>query len=487
MSIRARLTLWHTALLGAVLLVLAILVYVVVSDQMKNRFDDNLREQADVVGPAIGHGPGKEPRPGPRACENDAANPVTTLDIGGESLFAVVYDQCGNLEASSSNLARRLPIPSDRLDAVLSGQSISFTMTVLNRPIRVFGTPFGPGQRSPAVFVAAPMRPLLVDLRQLRLALLAIVVATLGLTAVVGWFLASKAMQPVDSMTREAQRIGEAADFSRRIPEPRRRDEIGRLAGTFNEMLGRLGRAFTMQRQFLADASHELRTPLTAIRANVDILLGGADDDPVQRREMLRAIAQESDRMGRLVDDLLALARSDAGQEPVRERLSFDALLLDVYHQQRRLAGDVRLTIAEFEPVDVDGDPDRLKQLLLNLIDNARRHTEPGGSVTLDLRRQGEFAVLEVRDTGSGIAAAHLPHIFERFYRADSSRSRAGGGAGLGLAICREIVEAHGGTIEVQSRVGAGSTFTVTLPLPPPSETAEPRPEPVGQPILTSS
>jgi signal transduction histidine kinase len=330
------------------------------------------------------------------------------------------------------------------------------------------------------------MRPLLIDLRQLRLALLAIVAATLGLTAAVGWFLASKAMQPVDSMTREAQRIGEAADFSRRIPEPRRRDEIGRLAGTFNEMLGRLGRAFTVQRQFLADASHELRTPLTAIRANVDILLSGADDDPVQRREMLGAIAQESDRMGRLVDDLLALARSDAGQEPARERLSFDVLLLDVYHQQRRLAGDVRLTIAEFEPVELEGDPDRLKQLLLNLIDNARRHTEPRGSVTLNLRRQGDWAVLEVCDTGSGIDAAHLPHIFERFYRADTSRSRGGGGAGLGLAISREIVEAHGGTIDVQSRVGAGSTFTVKLPLPP--GTAEPRPEPVGQPrILTSS
>jgi heavy metal sensor kinase len=486
MSIRARLTLWHTALLGAVLLVLAILVYVVVSDQMKHRFDDNLREQADIVGPAIGHGRPKDVRAGPRACENDVANPVTTLDIGGESLFAVVYDQCGNLEASSSNLARRLPIPPDRLAGVLSGQSVSFTMTVLDRPVRVFGTPFGPGQRSPAVFVAAPMRPLLIDLRQLRLALLAIVAATLGLTAAVGWFLASKAMQPVDSMTREAQRIGEAADFARRIPEPQRRDEIGRLAGTFNEMLGRLGQAFTMQRQFLADASHELRTPLTAIRANVDILLRGADDDPGQRREMLRSIAQESDRMGRLVDDLLALARTDAGQEPIHERLSFDALLLDVYHQQRRLAEDVRLTIAAFEPVELEGDPDRLKQLLLNLIDNARRHTEPGGSVTLDLRRQGTEAVLEVRDTGSGIAAVHLPHIFERFYRADSSRSRDGGGAGLGLAISREIVEAHGGTIAVQSRVGAGSTFTVTLPLPP--ETAQPRPEPVGQPrILTSS
>ena len=161
-------------------------------------------------------------------------------------------------------------------------------------------------------------------------------------------------------------------------------------------------------------------------------------------------------------------------------RLSLDALLLEVYHQQRPLAGRVKLTLGEFEPVELEGDADRLKQLLLNLVDNALRHTPAGGTVTLDLLHRGQEAVIRVRDTGAGIAAEHLPHIFERFYRIDGARSRETGGTGLGLAISREIAEAHGGRIEVESSPGAGTTFTVVLP----AHTAAPKttPEPAMQP-----
>jgi signal transduction histidine kinase len=284
-------------------------------------------------------------------------------------------------------------------------------------------------------------------------------------------------------MTRTAHAIGTSADFSSRLDEPPQADELGRLAHTFNDMLGQLDEAMKTQRRFLADASHELRSPLTAIRMNTEALLRGADADPAEREETLRAIARETDRMGRLVADLLALARADAGQPIEHRRVSLDALLLDVYQQERRLADGVHLTLGDLEQVEVDGDPDRLKQLLLNLVDNALRYTPCGGTVTLSVTGDGgrrpaagapslpspvrrpPSAVVTVADTGAGIAPEHLPRVFDRFYRADPPRTRKTGGTGLGLAICKWVAEAHGGRIEVESRPGEGSTFRVYLPI----------------------
>jgi signal transduction histidine kinase len=363
---------------------------------------------------------------------------------------------------------------------VLEGKTKRFNAELADgTDVRIYGTRTSDDPRNAAaLFVAMPLGPLESDLFRLKALLVGIVLGATALSAGAGWFLAAKAMQPVDRMTRAAQAIGGAADLTQRVPMPDKQDEIGRLALTFNQMLGRLQQTFATQRQFLADASHELRSPLTAIRANVETVRRGLDADPAERDETLRIVEREVDRMGRLVDDLLTLARADAGQEPLRERLSLDVLLLEVYHQQRALAGRVRLNLGEFEPVEIDGDQDRLKQLLLNLVDNALRHTPDGGTVTLDLTRTDREAIIRVRDTGAGIAPEHLPHIFERFYRIDSARSREAGGTGLGLAISQEIAEAHGGRIEVESTLGAGTTFRVILPA------SEPAPEVPAQPAI---
>jgi signal transduction histidine kinase len=291
-----------------------------------------------------------------------------------------------------------------------------------------------------------------------------------------GALLARRALNPIHAITQTAVQITRADDLGRRIPHLGPPDEVGQLVGAFNEMLERLERIFRAQRRFVADVSHELRTPLTTIRGNVDLLRRMGSNDPAS----LNAIQNETDRMIRLVGDLLLLANADAGHLPMaRQTVAIDALVAEIAHQTRVLAGQ-RLQIAldcplpkGEAPLMVLGDSDRLKQLLLNLTDNAIKNTPVGGKVSLCLARMGAWVRLTVADTGAGIAPTDLPHIFERFYRAEKSRARRpnaneaspGGGVGLGLSISRWIAEAHGGHIEVQSEQGKGSAFHVWLPL----------------------
>jgi signal transduction histidine kinase len=315
--------------------------------------------------------------------------------------------------------------------------------------------------------VATSLAPVESTLQSWRITLSLIVLGTTAAAAAIAWLMATSALRPVDQMAGVARAIGQTADFDGRLPETVPVDELGRLARTFNEMLDQLSEANATQRRFLADASHELRTPLTAIATNLDVLRGDRVTDPVERAEMLRAAARETDRMSRLVSDLLALARADAGVPLARRRLALDTLVLDVYQQQRSLSGQVTLTLGEWEQVEVDADPDRLKQIVMNLVVNAIRYTPAGGTVTLDLQCRGADAVLRVRDTGVGIAPEHQTRVFERFYRVDQPRTRQSGGTGLGLAIAQEMAEAHGGRIELVSTPGGGSTFSLILPAMP--------------------
>jgi two-component system, OmpR family, sensor kinase len=469
MSIRLRLTIWLTALLAVVLTALALTVNIVIADQMTSRLDANLRQRAEELDIQLhldndrsrGEGPPGSP------CVPGQAE-LTSVLVNGNSILFEVYDQCGNAVTRSSNLTESLGMSLLFVQRVNRGDVQSLTRTVSGAgQLRIAGVPLGDeAHDTQALFVATPTAALKHDIVEMRILLVAIVIGTTMLSALIGWFLAAKAMQPVDEITRAAHAIGHTANIAERVPEPATRDEIGRLALTFNEMLDRLQAVITTQRQFLADASHELRSPLTAIRANVETVRRGGDGDPAERNETLRIVEREVDRMGRLVDDLLSLARADAGSAVEKNRLALDALLLEVYHQQRPLAGGVRLALGTFQPVEIDGDSDRIKQLLINLIDNALRYTPAGGHVTIDLIHRDREAIVRVQDTGPGIPEEDLPHIFERFYRVDSARARQSGGTGLGLAISREIVEAHGGRIEAASSPGAGSLFTVVLPSP---------------------
>jgi signal transduction histidine kinase len=234
-------------------------------------------------------------------------------------------------------------------------------------------------------------------------------------------------------------------------------------------MLERIEQLFRAQQQFVADVSHELRSPLTAIRGHLDLLRRGAFENAADRDDSIAAIDSESARMQRMVQDLLLLARADAGIQMQKQPVELDTVLLDVYRQVRMTTTGVKVSLGSEDQAMVMGDVDRLKQLLLNLADNAIKYTPAGGEVRLSLERDSEWVRVSVADTGVGIPEQDVPKIFDRFYRVDKSRTHKpsddGVGAGLGLAIVKTIVGAHGGRIEVASQVGKGTTFTVWLPL----------------------
>jgi signal transduction histidine kinase len=291
---------------------------------------------------------------------------------------------------------------------------------------------------------------------------------TLGMAgfmiALVGsWIVASRALRPVTTMSKTARAIARSRDFSQRIEAPLYQDELGGLAMTLNEMLGSLEGAYRFQQRFVSDASHELRAPLTAIQANLELLQRHPEMTEADQSEALTEASRESTRLTRLVADLLALARADVGIPLRRARVDLDAIVLDAFGSARQLAQGQTLTLNPFEPVQICGDADRLKQLTLILLDNALKYTPPYGEVSVGLRRDGDEANLMVRDTGVGISADDLPHVFERFYRADRARSRDPGGTGLGLSIADWIVQQHGGRIDIDSDVGEGTTVTVRL------------------------
>jgi two-component system OmpR family sensor kinase len=266
-------------------------------------------------------------------------------------------------------------------------------------------------------------------------------------------------LRPLQAISRQARRISEEQSFAERIPLATRRDEIGQLARTINDLLQTVDDLLRQHREFVADTSHELRNPLLALRTNLDIL--ERIDDPEQRRECLDEAREQSERMTRLVSDLLVLARAESTQLIAADAVALGPLLEHVAESARRRAGGRTIQFEQSDPVTVRGDAGRVMQILTNLIKNAIEHTQPDGTITLSLRQTDGWACLAVRDDGEGIAANALPHIFERFYRADPHRRQ---GSGLGLAIVKHLAEAHGGRVSVESALGRGSCFTVWLP-----------------------
>ncbi|MBX7221805.1 MAG: HAMP domain-containing protein [Blastocatellia bacterium] len=281
-----------------------------------------------------------------------------------------------------------------------------------------------------------------------------------------GYLLIRRALSPVDEITRSAEQIT-LHNLSGRLPVARTGDELERLSEALNRMISRLEEAFSHVSRFTADASHELRTPLTVLGGELEQIIEIPRLNP-EVREIAGSALEETQRLTKIVENLLTISRLDAGEAHIEQvPLNLARLASETAEQMSLLAEDkhIRLTCETRQPVTVLGDRARLKQVVVNLLDNSIKFTPDGGTVEVKVKAEGQSAVLEIQDSGIGIPVASLPHIFERFYRADKARSRLLGGSGLGLSIVKSICTAHGGTVTVQSTEGQGSSFRVALPL----------------------
>ena len=278
-----------------------------------------------------------------------------------------------------------------------------------------------------------------------------------------GWILAGMALKPVAEVTSTAAAISHERAFDRRV-QVASADEIGRLAATFNEMLDNLEETYRHELRFVSDASHELRTPLTAIQTDLQLLQSHPEMTEELRHQIVASAASEIRRLSRLTNDLLALARADAGLGFDLEPVELDRALLDSLNEVRGLAGDRDLRIAELTPTVVNGNRDRLIQLLIILLDNAIKYSADDGTISVELHETQTGPQLVVEDDGVGIPTEDLPHVFDRLYRADPARSRDPGGTGLGLSIARWIADQHGASIDIESDPGVGTTVRVSFP-----------------------
>jgi signal transduction histidine kinase len=466
MSIRLRLTIGYVGVLTAILIVFSAVVYTFLNFSLLSEVDRTLHDRAAQVGASI-------------AAQNDPLIVLRTglIDLPALDVFSTpaVYIQVvrgdGSVARSSQNLGdQRLPLDAD-LQAINMQNQTGIKTLVLDNGVRLrmISAPISvAGEMVGAVQVGHPLSDVDAMLQQVLVLLMGGTVATIILAGGIGLLMSWLALRPIDRITQTAGRIARAQDLGRRLPVPTTDDEVGRLVSTFNAMLERLDRLFQAQQRLGADVSHELRTPLTTIRGNVDLLRRGAADDPDERAAALDAIQAETDRMNRLVADLLLLAQAEAGMRLEKQPVELDTLILQVYRQAQLMAttrfpsGErVAIHLGHEDQAIVEGDPDRLKQLLLNLVDNALKYTPPGGHITLSLYRDYDWVRVSVVDTGIGIPPDALPHIFDRFYRAQREGRK---GVGLGLSIARWIAEAHDGRLTVESQVGQGTTFVLWLP-----------------------
>jgi two-component system OmpR family sensor kinase len=473
MTLRSRLTISYVGFFAIALIALDIGLYLIVRQALFSNIDSDLQRGAQYLQQDF-----TASNETLRASSNERLQTffndnsvfvLTEQAVSGfdaTNLKVQVYQPNGEMVGKSPNVQYVMHVDQDLLARALAGQGTIHTVDTGKMRVRELLQPLQfRGQVVGALQITRSLKETDLALKLLLYVLLGGGTIVLLTAARGGAWLTRAAFKPIDEVTRTAQSIVRAEDLSRRVPVPPAQDELQRLTITVNDLLARLEGLFSAQRRFVADVSHELRTPLAAMKGNLEVLDRGAARDPELLAESLADMRREVARLIRMANDLLLLAQSEAGVQLRDEPVELDTLLLEVHRELRPLANGVQLRLGEEDQIVVQGDRDRIKQALLNLGINALQHTPPGGAVTLGLARQDGYAALTVADSGAGIDASDLPHIFDRFYRADRSRSRYRGGAGLGLAIVKWIAEAHGGRVGVSSAPGAGSQFTLLLPL----------------------
>jgi heavy metal sensor kinase len=469
-SVRARLTLWYVSVLGLVLVAFSFGVYALLSNALYARVDDGLRAVVDITTKSLSN----DIEEG-QTIQNAAQSTVAELFNPQQAI--AIFDESGTLLAentSGEDFHARLPdtgsIPDNELHLFTVPESDDDDQRVAVRRVRV-----SPLNIPYIILVNQPLDAIEDELDSLRKILYYTVPIALLMAGLGGWFLARKSLAPVVSMAESARRIG-SENLDLQLPVANPRDELGKLATAFNELLARLNAAFKQQRQFMADASHELRTPLSVMHTAAGVTLKQPHRNEGEYREAIEMLNEQTRRLSRIVKDMFILARADAGRYPLtKATLYLDDLLEEVTNAGSVLASDKNITFEVENSLEASyyGDEDLLRQMILNLVDNAIKYTPSSTTIKLSLAQRRNEYLISVSDNGPGIPDEAKPRIFERFYRADKARSRSietdGGGAGLGLAISRWIAEAHGGSLELAHSDHSGTTFLIKLPVSVPN------------------
>lgn len=464
-SFRFRLAIRFTVALTLGLVVLAVLAFLVIRDALDHHLDASLLAVASIQAASVTDGP-----PGEMHLHEWELTPEEAERIGDLNRFAEIWSADGESLLRSRYLTTSLPLDTAALRHALDGRMISVEATFQGRPIHSLYYPLGRGNGQHGTHVlqiAAPLDTRNALLRQSVLLMIVTILGTAAGTLGGSWWLAGRAIRPVHEIIDQAEGIG-AQTLRRRISAHPDSREYERLVQVLNTMLGRIDASFEAQRRFAADASHELRSPLTVLQGELE-LARRRPRAPEEYGRVIDSALEEVVRLSRVVDDLLTLARSDAGvlqarlsEVDVRECARDVIERLDVSAQIK----NVRLTVTGTRDAKVTGDRDLVSRLLWNLVTNGIQHTPPGGDVTVTVARRNGTVTARVTDTGPGIPGESLPHIFERFYRADQARTPALGqqGTGLGLAIVHAIAELHGARVTASNRPEGGAEFDIWFP-----------------------
>jgi two-component system sensor histidine kinase MprB len=440
MSLRVRLTVVTTAVVALAVAISSVAVYLSMRSDLLGNVDSDLRHRAEAIQsrPFLPNALPVQQLPAPR--------------FGQRDYFQLVGAQGTTARPEGEN--KGLPVDSRTL-AVAAGKQGSYfsEATVAGVHARVLTVPVASGV---ALQIATPLDSVDRELARLRLILLVVSLSGIALALGGGMLVSQTTLIPVRRVTQAAEHVAGTLDTSERVPE-RGRDELGRLAVSFNAMLAALEEAIETQKRFVADASHELLTPVTSLQTNLEVLARAPRLPAAKRRDLIGDLLGELREVRKLVGNLVELARGNSGER--REQVRFDGLVSDCVDQATLRYPELHFT-AELEPATVVGDPERLERAVWNLLENAAKWSEPGGLVEIGLR-EGE---LTVRDRGPGIPDADKPLVFERFYRAASARGMPG--SGLGLAIVRDVAETCGGTVEVADAEGGGALLRLRLPGP---------------------
>ena len=466
-TVRARLTLWYVAALAAALIVVGGLIYMLLARALYVRIDENLAAVSRIAMTSLSND---------LAEGQDVADAArsTAAELASSQQMLLIYDGSGRLLAEQGR-DDDLEVALPPLDRIPSGEPSLVTVeeprdrTDRHR-LALRRATIHPGPIDYVIVIGSSLERTDEELESLREILWYVGPLALVLAGIGGWFLARHSLAPVMAMVDRARNIG-AGNLGERLPVGNRRDELGRLAQTFNDLLGRVEQSMVQQRQFMADASHELRTPLATARTAASVALQQASRGESEYREALDIIEQQTARLSRIVEDMFTLARADAGNYPIRRTpMYLDEILDEVARAARVLAGPrgVSVEASAITSTAFAGDEDLIRRLLVNVVDNAIRHAPAGTTVTIVLQEDGALYTITIRDAGPGVPPHAQPHIFERFYRGDAARSRdqAYDGAGLGLALARWIAREHGGDVTLADASAAGSTFLISLPRP---------------------